>query len=101
MYQYMMQEANLASLLSVQEEDDTFRIARQLRKRGSYLPCFIVHGDADRFVGIDQADEVAEALKAIGAEYEYERLAGIDHLFDMEESVQMEKMYAFMAIHVK
>lgn len=100
-YFYMMQEANLASLLSVEAGDDTYIIAKQLKKRGRYLPCFIVHGDADRFVGVEQADEVVDALREIGADYEYERLQGLDHLFDVDEKVQMERMYAFMMKHLK
>ena len=100
LYFYMMQEANLASLLSVKPGDDTYIIAEQLKKRGSYIPCFIVHGDADRFVGVEQADEVVEALKEIGADYEYERMHGIDHVFDKDEKFQLEAMYAFMNKHL-
>ncbi|PGH23919.1 hypothetical protein AJ80_01981 [Polytolypa hystricis UAMH7299] len=100
LYFYMMQEANLASLLSVKPGDDTYIIADQLRKRGSYLPCFILHGDADRFVGIEQAEEVVEALKEIGADYEYERLEGLDHVFDNDAKFQLEAMYDFMNKHL-
>lgn len=100
-----MQEAILADLLSVKtdEEQEKFIIARQLLKRGSSsftTPCYIVHGDADKFVGVEQADEVADALKAIGAELEYERLEGLDHLFDVDDKVEMEKMYKFMQKHL-
>jgi acetyl esterase/lipase len=100
LYFYMMQEANLASLLSVKPGDGTFIIAEQIKKRGSFLPCFIVHGDADRLVGVEQADEVVDVLKKIGADYEYETPVGVDHLFDLHERVQMETMYAFMAKHL-
>lgn len=100
LYFYMLQEAKLASLISVKPGDDTYIVADQLRKRGSYLPCFIVHGDADTFVGIEQADEVVEALKEIGADYKYERLEGIDHVFDKDETFQLEAMYAFMNKHL-
>lgn len=100
MYYYMMQEAILADLLSVKKGDDTFIIKDAIRKAGNLVPCFIVHGDADKFVGVDQADEVVEALKDIGADYEYERLPGLDHSFDLDEKVTMDKMYAFMAKHI-
>jgi acetyl esterase/lipase len=99
-YFYMMQEANLASLLSIKPGEDTFIISEQLKKRRSFLPCFIVHGDADRYVGVEQADEVVNILKNIGADYDYERLMGVDHLFDIDEKVQMENMYTFMAKHL-
>ena len=100
MYYFMMQEAILADLLSVKAGDDTFIIKDAIRKQGRLVPCFLVHGDADKFVGVDQADEVVEALKDIGADFEYERLSGLDHSFDLDEKVQMEKMYAFMAKHI-
>lgn len=99
-YFYMMQEAILAQLLHLKEGDDTFIIAPQLRKKGSYLPTFVVHGDADKFVGVEQADEVVEALKEIGAEVEYERLKGLDHLFDHAEDVDLDAYYAFLKKHV-
>lgn len=103
MYGYMMQEAILAELLHVEPGDDTFVVAPQILKRGSavgFPPTFIVHGDADRFVGVEQADEVVEALKKIGAVVEYERPKQVDHLFDMEEHVELEGYYAFLKKHL-
>jgi acetyl esterase/lipase len=100
MYHYMMQEAILADLLDVKTGDDKFIIKNAIRKAGKFVPCFIVHGNADRFVGVEQADEVVEALKDIGADCEYERLSGLDHLFDRDDKVQMENLYAFMAKYI-
>lgn len=99
-YYYMMQEANLAQLLHLKEGDDTFIIAPQIRKKGSYLPTFIVHGDADKFVGVEQADEVVDVLKEIGADVEFERLGGLDHLFDHAEDVELDGYYAFLRKHL-
>lgn len=102
MYYYMLQSANLASLLDVKEGDGDFRIARAIAERngGKLPPVYVVHGDADRFVGVEQADEVVEAIKEVGGTVEYERLSGKDHLFDKEEGVEMEEMYAFMMRYV-
>lgn len=100
LYLYMLKEANYASLLSLKPGDDTYVVAKQLRKRGSFPPTFIVHGDADRFVGVEQSDEVVQVLKEIGAEVEYERLPGIDHLFDRTEDVELDSFYAFLYRHV-
>ncbi|KAL1851754.1 hypothetical protein Daus18300_012439 [Diaporthe australafricana] len=99
-YFYMMQEANLARLLHIDEGDDTFIVAPQIRRRGVYLPTFVVHGDADRFVGVEQADEVVEALREVGAVVEYERPEGLDHMFDEKEDVELEGYYAFLKKHL-
>lgn len=98
MYYYMLQSANLANLLRVKEGDTDLRIAKAMKARvGKELPpIYVVHGDADRFVGVEQADEVVSAIKEVGGRVEYERLEGKDHLFDKEEGVEMEGMYAFM-----
>ncbi|KAI3397263.1 hypothetical protein diail_11062 [Diaporthe ilicicola] len=95
-YFYMMQEAVLAQLLHIREGDDTFIVAPQIRKRGGYLPTFVVHGDADKFVGVEQSDEVVDALREVGAVVEYERPKGLDHLFDFKEDVELEGYYAFL-----
>jgi acetyl esterase/lipase len=99
-YFYMMQEAILAKLLGIKDGDDTFSVASQIRKRGGYLPTFIVHGDADRFVGVEQSDEVVEALRDIGAVVEYERPPGLDHIFDQKPDVKLNGYYTFFTNHV-
>lgn len=99
-YPYMLQEANLAQLLHVKESDEEFVIPPQIRKRGSYLPTFIIHGDADKFVGVEQSDEVVDALKEVGAEIEYERPKGQDHFLDVPENVELDGYYAFLKKHV-
>lgn len=106
MYYYMMQEAILADLLGVREPDVQFRIAKALAERGiekgveGLPPIYIVHGDADKFVGVEQADEVVQVLKDMGAVVEYERLSGLDHLFDKEEKVNLDGMYAFLKKYI-
>lgn len=99
-YFYMLQEAILAKLLHIEEGDDTFIVAPQIRKRRGYPPTFIVHGDADRFVGVEQSDEVVDALHEVGAVVEYERRQGLDHIFDHQEDVELEGYYAFFKKHI-
>lgn len=99
-YFYMMQEAILAKLLQIKEGDDTFIVAPQIRKTGGYLPTFIVHGDADKFVGVEQSDEVVDALRDVGAVVEYERPQGLDHIFDQKPDVELEGYYAFFKKHI-
>ena len=104
MYHYMMQEAILAELLGVTEADVKYRIPKAITERDrlelDLPPIYVVHGDADHFVGVEQADEVVEVLRDMGAVVEYERLPGLDHLFDKDESVELKGMYAFMKKHI-
>ena len=102
MYYWMLQEAALAELYDVKEGDDNYVVAAALRKHGKngLPPVFIVHGDGDRLVGVEQSDEVVEALKGLGCTCEYERPEGLDHLYDRDEKVDLESMYAFMQRYV-
>lgn len=95
LYFYMMQEANLASLLRVKPGDDTFRIAKKVYEQG-LPPTYVVHGDVDTAVGVEQADEVVGVMVGLGKEVVYERLHGLNHLFDRDEKYELEKMYGFM-----
>ncbi|KAK0270681.1 hypothetical protein LTR35_013963 [Friedmanniomyces endolithicus] len=99
MYMYMLQEANLGSLLEVKAGDDNWRVAKKVYECG-LPPAYVVHGDADTAVGVDQADEVVGVMVGCGTEVVYERLRGVNHLFDKEESVGMEKMYEWMMKHL-
>ncbi|KAK1086496.1 hypothetical protein LTR48_003507 [Friedmanniomyces endolithicus] len=88
-------EANLGSLLKVKAGDDNWRVAKKIYEYG-LPPAYVVHGDADTAVGVDQADEVVGVMVGCGMEVVYERLRGVNHLFDKEESVGMEQMYEWM-----
>ncbi|KAL1589477.1 hypothetical protein WHR41_01884 [Cladosporium halotolerans] len=113
MYNYMLDRANLADLLHFNTqkdpqhdpENDKWRISKQVAARG-LPPTYVVHGTVDRDVGIEQADEVVGAMVGEGMEVKYERLAGLDHCFDMvefdgkDERVKLDKMYKFMHEHV-
>lgn len=46
----------------------------------SQMPMWIVHGTADRAVGVGQSDAVAAAVRAIdGSRLHYDRIAGMNH----------------------
>ncbi|KAF2098479.1 alpha/beta-hydrolase [Rhizodiscina lignyota] len=100
-YSYMLQEAILPELWDVEKGDEKMTIRLAIMKKGSMPPSYIVHGDADTRVGVEQADEVVQALKDIGAEVVYERLPGLDHSFDIEPKYTMDEMYAFMYKHMQ
>ena len=105
MYYWMLQTASLAELLSVTEADVEMRIARAVAARGvgqggKLPPVYVVHGDRDRAVGVEQADEVVEVIRDVGGTVEYERVEGVDHLFDKREEVELEGMYRFMMRYV-
>jgi len=95
LYYYMLQESNYASLLRIKAGDSTWRVARNVFEH-SLPPAYVVHGDADTAVGVEQADEVVGAMMGCGLSVQYERLHGVQHLFDRDESVEMKKMYEFM-----
>ena len=65
MYQYVLQEALLPKLIGVQEGDERYVVAQALKKygRSDLPPTYIVHGDRDRWVDIEQPEEVVDALK--------------------------------------
>lgn len=101
-YNYMLQEALLPKLWwDVKPADDEMIIRLAIKKKGSFKPTYVVHGDADTRVGVEQGDEAVEALKEVGAEVVYERLPGLDHLFDEDPKYQLEDMYTFMYKHMQ
>ncbi|KXL50338.1 hypothetical protein M433DRAFT_433578 [Acidomyces richmondensis BFW] len=95
LYFYMLQECNYASLLGMKAGDSIWRVARNVYER-RLPPAYVVHGDADTAVGVEQSDEVVGVMVGCGLPVQYERLHGVQHLFDRDESVGLEKMYEFM-----
>lgn len=101
MYFYMMHEANLAALLglpSSQKKDYDFIISKEIQHRSVSGPCpiYIVHGNKDKFVHIDQSYEIRDALKEKNIYHVFEEVDGADHLFDKQPSVSMSSMYSFL-----
>jgi len=46
-------------------------------------PTLIIHGTLDQVVTVRQADQLAQQLKSLGAEYWYDRVDGWPHTFDI------------------
>ncbi|KAL2827447.1 Alpha/Beta hydrolase protein [Aspergillus pseudoustus] len=99
MYWYMLRTATLPQLLGLSADDPTaanpYRISRNIAEHG-LPPAYIIHGDADTAVGVEQADEVVGAVAGRGLTVEYERVPGKDHLFDNEEGYENDRMYEFV-----
>ncbi|KFY41951.1 hypothetical protein V495_04723 [Pseudogymnoascus sp. VKM F-4514 (FW-929)] len=91
MYNYMLQEAILPQLWwDVKPDDDEMIFKLAIKKRESYKPTYVIHPDGDTIVAVDQADEAVKALQEVGAEVVYERLPGLDHLYDEDPKYQLE-----------
>ncbi|KAK4634088.1 hypothetical protein CLAFUW4_01418 [Fulvia fulva] len=102
MYIRMMHDANLAKLWSVPEgkEADKWRLSRQVYGRGT-PPAYVLHGDGDTAVGVEQGDEVVGAMLGCGIEVVYERPHGKDHFLDAGEDYENEAFYQFLLKHLK
>ncbi|ESK84694.1 polyketide synthase [Moniliophthora roreri MCA 2997] len=107
-YHWMVQEAQLANLLldKTNIPPTAFSIAPFIRKLSADAipPTYVVHGTIDDKVPISQAQDVVAALEAVlGKEKEgdihgwiYEEVGGVNHGYDREEGVDMEKMWEFV-----
>lgn len=96
-YVYMMRFANLAQLLGIPDEEsaEPYRISRRIHEF-RLPPAYIAHGDDDKYVGVEQADEVVGAMMGCGLTVEYERPHGKDHAFDNDAEYKNKAMYEFM-----
>ncbi|OAA46371.1 Alpha/beta hydrolase fold-3 [Metarhizium rileyi] len=99
MYNYMLENAKLASLLRVESGDDTLRVAKSIFSNG-LPPTYVVHPDADVDVGVEQSDEVVGVMVGLGMEVVYNRPHGLTHAFDEDERVELKDMYDFMLRHL-
>ncbi len=97
MYVGMMQAANLADLLGIRDPKaaEPWRVSRNVQKHG-LPPAYILHGDSDTAVGVEQADEVVGAAVGCGLEVVYERPHGKDHFLDAGADYQNETMFEFI-----
>ncbi|KZT55465.1 alpha/beta-hydrolase [Calocera cornea HHB12733] len=96
-YTYMVQEGNLSQLLFAKApgvDPADYAVAKLVQK--DMPPTYIVHGDADQHVGLEQAHEVVNAMIKAGTVFEFEQPAGEPHGYDGREEVDMEKMYDFL-----
>jgi predicted peptidase len=55
--------------------DPFAEVARRIGK----TPVWMFHGDADSAVPVEQSRHMAEALKAVGADFKYTEYPGVDH----------------------
>ncbi|BGP19105.1 hypothetical protein JCM10213_008048 [Rhodosporidiobolus nylandii] len=99
-YNFMVQEGILANLLldGTGIPPSAFSIAPSIASGAAdpVPPVYIVHGSIDDKVPPSQSFDVVKALKEKGVEYDFEWIEGADHLYDKEESVEMERMYSFI-----
>jgi len=65
-----------------------------------FPPTFIIHGDVDRFAGVEQSRSVADALSKVGAVYHYEELKGVDHSYDIKPEEEMSQVYGWFLKYV-
>ncbi|PFH53336.1 hypothetical protein AMATHDRAFT_137855 [Amanita thiersii Skay4041] len=105
-YHYMVQEGILEPLLldGTNIPPETFSVAAAIKSRKIAIsppPTYIVHGNADLKVPHRQSTDVVAAYKAIGVEVEYEEPEGLDHGYDLAESVDMAGMYDFIVRALK
>ncbi|KAJ5818730.1 hypothetical protein N7474_004321 [Penicillium riverlandense] len=72
-----------------------YRISHRIQQHG-LPPTYLLHGDADAAVGVEQADEVAGAILGCGLTVEYEGPHGEDHFLDNGEEYQNPALYNFV-----
>lgn len=101
LYTWMCMSANLATLLGLSDTDaaSQYRVSRVISTRG-LPPTYVLHGDHDTAVGVEQADEVVGACLGCGIEIKYERLRGLEHTFDDDEAYENNEFYAFIMKHL-
>ncbi|KAL2829618.1 Alpha/Beta hydrolase protein [Aspergillus pseudoustus] len=104
MYVYMLKTASLAELWGIAAggEDkynsvvaEPWRISRRIHQFG-LPPTYILHGDRDTAVGVEQADEVAGAMLGLGLDVKYERVHGADHFLDNGDEYDNKELYEFV-----
>ena len=99
MYVYMLRTASLAQLWGIIASDEAtaapYRISRRVYQHG-LPPTYLLHGDADTAVGVEQSDEVAGAILGCGSTVEYERPHGEDHFLDNGDDYQNVALYDFV-----
>jgi dipeptidyl aminopeptidase/acylaminoacyl peptidase len=103
MYLWMQRDANLAKLWRIDPDD--VANARQWRlPRNVYEnrlpPTYVMHGDADTGVGVEQSDELVGAMLGCGLEVVYERPHDKDHFLDAGEDYENDVFWAFVLKHL-
>lgn len=104
MYLWMQHDANLAKLWKI--DDSAPARAKKWRLPRNVFACrlppaYIMHGDADTGVGVEQADEMVGAMVGCGLEVVYERPHGKEHFFDAGEDYENDRFWLFALKHLK
>ncbi|PWY97621.1 alpha/beta-hydrolase [Testicularia cyperi] len=94
-YVHAQQDALFPSLLFSDEQraqgwlqkTDVARFVRDSssEQRKCFPPVYMIHGDMDTAVDVDQARIVNQALKEVGASVVYDEVPGKEHLWDQHE----------------
>ncbi|KAI7972920.1 hypothetical protein EIK77_000807 [Talaromyces pinophilus] len=97
MYVYMLKSANLAELWGVPDDKSAapYRVSRRIHDHG-LPPAYVLHGDADTAVGVEQSDEVVGAMLGLGLTVQYERPHGKDHFLDDGDDYENSELYSFV-----
>lgn len=115
MYPWTQTKANLRSLLfgpdrSEQEDwlaklnlyDHLKRHADQIKtivgsacRHPSTLKIYIVHGDKDAAVPVDQSRNFVKLARNLEFEVTYEEFPGADHMFDAQPDLEMKSIYTW------
>ncbi|EST07260.1 Alpha/beta hydrolase fold-3 [Kalmanozyma brasiliensis GHG001] len=105
-YMHAQQEGLFPSLLFSEQQreqgwlqrTDVMAFLKQSseQQRKEFPPVYIVHGEKDTAVDVDQARQLERALNEVGAEVRYDEVAGRDHLWDqLEPEETMEALWEF------
>lgn len=94
---YMSVHANLAQVLGTPspEAAKPYRVSRNVYDQG-LPPTYILHGQVDSAVGIEQADEVVGAAVGCGVEVRYERVVDMEHFLDTGDGYRNEAFWEFV-----
>jgi len=65
-----------------------------------FPPTLLIHGDTDRYAGVEQSRSMADALSKARAVYHYEELKGIDHSYDYDPEEEMSLVYEWFLKYV-
>lgn len=105
-YMHAQQEALFPSLLFSQQQRQqgwlhrtdvmAFIKASSEQMRKAFPPVYIVHGEKDTAVDVDQARQLERALREAGTEVVYDEVEGRDHLWDqLEPEENMDALWEF------
>ncbi|KAI1611307.1 hypothetical protein EDD36DRAFT_285166 [Exophiala viscosa] len=72
-----------------------YRIARNIHQY-RLPPTYVLHGDVNTAVGVEQSDEVVGTMLGCSVPIEYKRPHGKDYFLDNSSDYQSKAIYTFM-----